>query len=252
MTFVDLYGEALDLELASADRTERFTTAKRKTATNAAQVEWVRRTGSFILEESEPVVSLTQEYDLQALIASNRFMRFATRQPYIKVVAGSVTTYIDGKNFPRLNIEDLDRDQPGWRQASADRPNGWYIREVGNTYLLGLFPPPKVPAGQTWTLIIPYVAYPNDMTADGDIPFENSPRLRAYHRGLAHFAASELERLRKNFSAVQMQLSLFDRWVREYQGDRADPAGTQVSFSHNYFSAAQRVSDLPPDPRRWP
>jgi hypothetical protein len=47
MDFVTLYGLELDRELGSADRTVLFTTARRKAAINAAQLEWVKRTECF-------------------------------------------------------------------------------------------------------------------------------------------------------------------------------------------------------------
>ena len=44
MTFLELYGTELDRELGTTDRTQRFTTARRKAAINAGQLEFVRRT----------------------------------------------------------------------------------------------------------------------------------------------------------------------------------------------------------------
>jgi hypothetical protein len=44
MTFLQLYGDYLDIELGSADRTALFTTARRKDAVNRAQLEFAKQT----------------------------------------------------------------------------------------------------------------------------------------------------------------------------------------------------------------
>lgn len=252
MEFLELYGDALDMELGSADRTNRFTTAKRKLAINEAQTEWIRVTGSFTRTASHGVLADTQEYDLQVLIGDDMFMRLAKRQPYFSMNDGSDTTYLEGDSFQRFYIEDLDRDEPGWRDAPAGQPKGFYIREEGEAFYIGLHPTPNEPVGSTWVLHVPYVAYADDMVDDADVPFEGAMRLRAYHRALVHYAAYLLEKLRRNYSVAQQQHAAFLAWTQEYLGDNANPAGDRVSYDHNYFSAAGRSGSDAVDPRRFP
>ena len=65
MTFLELYGTELDRELGTVDRTQRFTTARRQAAINAAQVEFVKRTECLTRSVSISLVDGTREYDLE-------------------------------------------------------------------------------------------------------------------------------------------------------------------------------------------
>lgn len=249
-TFVDLYSTLLDRELGSVDATQRFTTARRKAAINQAVQEWNRLTESYVVEATKAVVDNDQEFDLETIITADAFMKLASRQPYIKIVTASTTTYIDGKSFARKDIETLDREEPGWRGASASRPRNWYLRDDGTSVFFGMHPKADVLAGETWTLVIPYVAYVADMTADADIPFNSKQSLRVYHQALVHFAAAQLEKLRRNYQVSSAQLDAFLAYVHDYLGARKSNAGDQVEFATNYFSNASIRGDRDPDPLR--
>lgn len=250
--FSDLYGTDLDRELGSGDRTQLFLTAKRKAAVNQGQAEFVRLTECLVTEETEALVDETQEYNLLSIIASDKFMKFATRQPYIKkvVTATSATTYIMGKSFKYKPIEDLDRDEDGWRNASSGTPTNWYLRDDGAAVYMGLHPKPNIPATETWTLIIPYVPYPTDLSADADVPFNSRQNLRVYHQALVHFAAAQLEKLRRNYQVSSSQLEAFLAYVHEFIAAREPNGEEAVSFSHNYFAAASIRPTRPEDPYR--
>jgi hypothetical protein len=250
--FSELYGTDLDRELGSADRTQLFTTVRRKSAVNQGQVEFVRLTECLVSEETEALVDETQEYDLLSIIASNKFMKFATRQPYIKkvVTATSATTYLTGESFKFKPIEDLDRDEEGWRGASSGTPMNWYLRDDGSSVYLGLHPKPNIPSTETWTVIIPYVTYPTALSADADVPFGSRQNLRAYHQALVHYAAAQLEKLRRNYQVSSSQLEAFLAYVHEFIAGRKPSGGERVSFAHNYFAAASVRPARPEDPRR--
>ena len=60
MTFVELYADALDRELASADRNALFTVVRRKYAVNEAQREFTRLTDCYLKEVTIPLVDGTR------------------------------------------------------------------------------------------------------------------------------------------------------------------------------------------------
>ena len=68
MDFLTLYGTELDRELGTTDRTQRFTTARRKEAINAAQLRFLKRTGCVTKQTTIALVDGTQEYDVEATV----------------------------------------------------------------------------------------------------------------------------------------------------------------------------------------
>jgi len=259
MTFVELYGDELDTELGSADRTERFTNARRRSAINFAQREFVRLTDSFTREGEIVLTTTIGEYDLEALLDADTFLRFADQQPYITIVtSGGDTRTLQGRDFARLDIPALDREDSGWRNVAASTPVGWYLREDGGEVKLGLQPAPSIPAGDTWTLYVPYVAYPADMVNDTDEPFSataggnTKSSLVAYHKALAHRAAAELEKLRRNYDQVKAQLQTFMGYIQDYQARLRKTGGERISYSHSYLQDANRGHSWvrPEDPWR--
>lgn len=255
-TFSELYGTLLDIELGTADRTQRFTTARRKDAINRGMQEFIRLTGCFTREASTALSDETQEYNLESLISSNTFIRLADQQPYIKTVISSVTTYIEGKSLQRKDISVLDREDPSWRSATSGTPTHWYMREDANSVFLGLHPKPNIVAGDTWTLFIPYVAKAATMTGDTDIPFATTAAgtakrsLEPYHQALVHYATAQLEKLRRNYQVVGAQMEAFVGYVQDYLAEHRIRGGDMLYLSHDYFAAAQIRPERPPDPRR--
>jgi hypothetical protein len=257
MTFLELYGNALDVELGTEDRAERFTVGRRKTAINNAQREWVRLTGSFTQEGQVDLSDGIREYDLEAILDSASFLRFSEQQPYMQIIdADGVTSTYEGPNFERMDVPRLDLEQTGWRSTADGTPSKWYMREdQGRVYFgVNILPDPGV--GESWYVKIPYVSYAADMVADADEPFAitagGNPKktLRAYHQALVHYAAYELEKLRKNYQVGKMQKDLFMEYVQEYL-TRLGPTGPQrVGFAHNYMAAAMQHNPEASDPRR--
>lgn len=250
--FSELYGDDLDRELGSADRTKLFTTARRKRAINQGQLKFVQKTECLVYEEAETLTDEQAEYDLNSVIASTAFMRFAGRQPYIrKEDANGNYTYLMGDDFTYVEIAELDRSDPGWRNASAGTPFRWYVRTAsGGVKNIGLYPAPDIPSGETWILYIPYVVKPTALSADGDIPFDGEDSLEPYHQALVHYAAGELEKFRRNYQVSGAQFEAFQTYVDDFFGEMVPSGGEGVSFARNYFSEAQTRPARPPDPRR--
>lgn len=263
-TFSQLYGEYLDAELGSADRSSLFTTAKRKDAVNRAQLEFVKQTGCFQREASITVVDGTQEYDLDAtgIITSGDFLDVAPQGPEHQYTDsdGSIV-YTAGDDFPRIDIPQLNRESTGWRQTDtpSERPSSWYLREEGGSVYFGLVPIPDIGSGDSALVTLPYVAYPPDMTDDAHEPFSvvmgTSPKrtLRPWHQALVHYAAALLEPLRKNYQAEKRQRELFAGMVADYLQKQRPKNGQRVVFARNYYRESRaRFSGSRLDPRVWP
>lgn len=249
--FSELYGEDLDRELGTADRTQRFTTARRKRAVNQAQDEFIRATECLVVESEFEIVDQEQEFDLATVVPTDKFMRLATRQPFIKIDNGITVTYFGGKDLPRKDIETLDREEgTGWRSASAGRPLSWYIRDDSEAELLGIYPKAHVLPGETWTLVVPFVSKADPMVQDEDFPFNAKMSLEVYHQALVHYAAAQLEKLRRNYVVSAAQQDAFQAYVNEYIGNRGSNAGDVVEFARDYFGDASIRSDKGLDPRR--
>lgn len=250
--FSELYGILLDRELGSLD-TQLFTTVRRKAAINEAQREFVRLTGCLTRQATIALSDNDSEKDLEAVITADDFLMLTKDGVQLKQVSGSTTRYLAGPDFPRRDVPWLDRHMPGWRSASPATPQAYYIREDGGQVFLGFAPPLNITGSDTWSALVPYVAYPSDMSADADEPFtvsSNAKRtLRQWHQGLVHFAAARLELLRKNYPAYDRQMQLFNTYVTDYLQKQRRPGGQHVLMERDYLgdASSQRVPGLASD-----
>lgn len=263
MIFSDLYGRYLDVELGSADRTSLFTTARRQDAVNRAQQEFAKQTECFTKSVSIALSNGTREYDLETLITADDFVLIAQDgAEYVFTDASGNVTYRSGDDFPRLDLDVLNREQAGWRLTSgASFPQSYYLREEGGTVFLGFSEPPLIGAGESASMTLPYLATPPDMNADTDEPFSDSagtnPKrsLRPWHQALVHYAAALLEPLRKNYAGEQRQRGLFAAIIADYLQRHGKKGGSRVTFAHDYRAAARGrglVSRARLDWRVWP
>lgn len=242
-TFSQLYGDKLDTALASADRTKLFTTTKRKAAINDGQREFVKLTECLQRQASIAIVSGTAEYDLEASLSA--FTWLAKQGVEIKILQADGVTYryISGDDLPIRTIAYLNRNEPGWRSASAGTPTCQYQREDGGAVYLGFYPAPSVGTSETWTITVPYVALPADMSADDDVPFTVSANAKAslwpWHQALVHYAASQLEPLRKEVQRAELQSKLFAGYVADYLQKQRPKGGQQVTYTREYRQEAR-------------
>lgn len=77
-----------------------------------------------------------------------------------------------------------------------------YVMEGGNIYLT----PAPTEAG---SVVFSYVAMPNKLLKDTDMPFYGDPRVQAYHELLAYYAAWQLTFKDRDFEAAQQFMSFF-------------------------------------------
>jgi hypothetical protein len=248
VTFLQLYGDALDRELGTADRSQLFTLARRKAAINAAQLEWLKRTECFQRQISYTLTSSRQEYDLEA---ATNFGWIAEQGISIKIVSGSTTRYIEGDDLEVTTIARLNVEEPGWRAEAAGTPRKVYMRRTGGAVNLGLHPAPSISGSDTWYAIVQIVVVPADMSDDADEPFTCSGNtiasLRPWHRALPYYAAFDLEKFRKDAARQQANLQLWEVEVERFIGLEKPKGGRHVRFAKPY---RQRVVSCL-YPRRW-
>lgn len=250
MTFLELYGTKLDTELATADRTQLFTTARRQAAIRDAEREFVRITRCTTRLGVIPISDGVTEYAVYSTLTDYITLDGA---PSIRITGTSSVRYIQGPElFPRRTPQELDRLEPGWRAVSAGTPSSWYLRDDGALYL-GMTPAPDVTSPDTWAWLVPYIASPTALSADADVPFTVGgtamARLGEFHQALVHHAAGQLELLRKNYSEAGRQMQLFTGYVAQYLQDQRQHGHTELTLARNYFAESgrrQRASD----PRR--
>lgn len=256
MTFVDLYGDLLDRELGTVDRTQSFTTVRRKAVINEGQREFNRLTECFVREAAIALVDDTAEYDLEAAITALDFLRLSKQGVEVrKVDAAATSTYYAGDELPRRDIPWLNRYMAGWRTTTKGTPQSYRLRDEGGRTFVGLYPAPYVAAGETWTLTIPYIALPADMVADGDVPYTASSNARTtladWHKGLVHFGAAQLEKfVRKNMQGYSDQMQLFGGYVSDYFAKQAPKGGQRVTYARTYYGGGHAMRRQ--DPRRYP
>lgn len=246
MNFLALYGEALDFELGSEDRSQLFTVDRRKMAVNRAQREFARLTQCYIREFRVPLVDSTSTYDIEAA-TGDVFVNFSRRPVELIRTRGAEVTRTP---LERHDVPWLDLHKPGWRDSgTTGTPEYVAANPDGGLANILLSPTPRVPATETWEMLVAALATPGDLSLDTDLPFQlgvNPPTaLEPYHWALAHFAASLLERLRKDTDAVEKQLTLFGAYVQDYQGSQR-PRGShnRVSQQRNYLKPSHVVGAI--------
>jgi len=252
-TFLQLQGELLSRELGSDDTTVLFTSTRRESAINAAQLEFVKQTECYTKELSITLANGTQEYDLDSdAVLGGDFLWIASQGIEHSFTDSSANvTYTAGEDFPRVDIETLNEQTPGWRNtSSSNRPQSYYIREAGGNVYLGLYPKPLIGAGESAAVRVPYVAVPPDMSQASHEPFSITAggnvkqTLRPWHQALVHYAAALLEPLRKNYAGEQRQRQLFAAYVADYLQRHRPKGGHVVKLSRRYYAEARKGRSL--------
>lgn len=238
MTFLEMYGARLDLKLASTDRTERFTTALRKTAINEGIARFTDETNCYVKRASIALTDGTGEYDLETsgVISGEDYLRPAAVSPSLAITttATGAVRYIEGDDLPRVGEDALNHAEAGWRAAGAATPTGWYLRRATGVEYVGLSPAPDIPSTETWALLWPYVAIPPTLSADADLAFSGRIALFPYHDAIVAYAAAQMEELRKNYAMVDRRLAEFAAAGVRYRRDQAPVGGSRIRLATNW------------------
>lgn len=248
--FSQLWGDDLTVELGTNDTSVLFTDARRKHAINQGYRQFADLTECFTKRSSITVSSSAQEFNLNStsILPGGDFLRVAGDGPvYITTDTAGVQTILAGDDFPQRAIPYLDAVERGWRstQTPAD-PTGWYLRDDGGAKYLGLDCPADVSTSETAELLVTYVANPSSMTSDTQIPFAVSTNYRhdlyPYHQGIVHYAAHQMEKLRRDDERAQRQMQLFMGYVTRYLQAHRKKGTNGVRAARSYFTNAMRKS----------
>jgi hypothetical protein len=246
--FSSLYGTRLDRELGTDDSTVLFTTARRKQAINEGLGEFADLTECLVRTINIPITGGTSEYDLNSTlnIPAGDFVRFSKEPIEFSyfLAASSQTQTISGQSLPRRDVRWLDEYEPGWRQSTIASttmqiPSKHYVRADGPALFVGFTPQPGVASGDSASFKVSYIAQSPTLTSDTNYPytFNSSVRtdLAIYHQAGVHYAASQLEKLRRDDQASDRQLQKFMGYVTRYLQQMRVKGGRSMMTARSYF-----------------
>ena len=255
--FSSLFTARLDEEIGTDDASILFTTTRRKAAINQGMQQFAELTECFERTSTITIVGGTAEYDLNSTthIADGDFVRFSKQQVEFRYVdASSFLTVLAGDELVRRDIEWLNRYEPGWRVSTVASsvmqwPSIYYERMDGGARLLGFWPTPSTGSSASATVVVPYLARPTPMTSDTNEPFQVGAAvrldLRDYHQALVHFAAHQLEKLRRDDAASDRQLQKFLGYVTRWLQTHRIKGGLSLTMARNYFKTRSRAAQDP-------
>ncbi len=249
-TFESLYSDALDVELGSNDSAVLFTTARRKHAINEGYRQFADLTECLRRQSTISLSTGVQEYNLLSttVLPAGDFDRASGQAPVYHVLSsdGSLSQTLTGDDFPQRDVTWLDAADPGWRSTEVGTPVAWYLRPDGGSLYFGLSCPPDISSNETAKVVFPYIPQVSSMTSTGDQPFTLSSQvrtdLRPYQQALVHYAAHDLEKLRKDPEASDRQLQKFLGYVQRYLQMTRPKGGRTLRATRSYFRDAQSGS----------
>lgn len=260
--FSTLTGRLLDIELGTDDSTVLFTTVRRNAAVNDGIREFADLTECWRKQAIVSINSTQFVYNLNSsqTIPHGDFVRLAAERPVeytIRSSAGSSdVTVLSGPDLMQRSLQWYQRYRPSFstdEQSSSPRsPDSYYLLRDAYTQYLGFSPFPSSGTGTSQVLaaVVNYVALPQRLSSATDEPFQEAGvvavNMRPYHQATVHYAAAQLEKLRKNTEASQSQMAAFLAYVQRYLADARPKGGMMLSYAKDYFT--RRIAEL--DPRR--
>lgn len=241
--FSELYGTLLDYELGSNDSAVLFLSAKRKSAINEGLRQFADLTECWVRSSTITCSNGVGEYNLYSTVnvPGGDFVRVYGRGPdYVFTDTSSQVSHTAGDDLLRRDIPWLDAHDPGWQSTVVGTPETWYLRDESTALYLGLVPPPDISTSESAKVVWPYVARPSSLTSDTNVPFGGRTDLEPYHQAAVHYAASKLEKLRKDRVASESQMAAFMGYVQRFLMQRRPRGGQVVRFARGYFHEATR------------
>lgn len=257
--FSSLWGRLLTQELGSEDSTVLFTDARRQNAVRDGLREFAELTECLALTSTITITGGTGEYDLNSSLLSTSltFVRFASNQSveFHYTDASSHTTYLSGDDLPLRDVRWLNRYEPSWRDSTLNSsgmqvPILHYVRQDGPALFLGFYPVPSTGSSASAKVIVPYVPYTPVPSTNTDEPYtiNSSVRvdLRPYHVAAVHYAAHQLEKLRRDDQASDRQLQKFMAYVQRYWQAMRKKGGSSLTYARLYFRRGLRLQGEDP------
>jgi len=260
--FSSLYSARLDEELGTDDASVLFTTARRKAGITRGVREFAELTECFQRWQTVTIVGGTAEYNLNSttVIPDGDFIRLAMTPVEFEHTdkSSNVTILAGPDDLPLVDIKWLDANEPGWRLSTvassiSQMPSVYYLRPDGGNLFLGFWPPPSTGSSEAAIARVPYIALPPASTVGEPYTVNSSVRgdLRPFHQAAVHYAAHQLEKLRRDDQASDRQLQKFLGYVTRFLQNTRRKGGHMVQSAGNYFNRARgRGSWQQQDPRR--
>lgn len=248
MQFSSLYGSRLDRELGSADSTQLFTTTRRKAAINEGLQQFADLTECYQATADIAWPSKQISVDLSTYAGSTDFVRLTSEGASVTYTdSNGLAQVIGGDDLPRVDRTWLTRYRPGWQVSTVSTgtlqfPSAQFVDTEDGAYRIGLSPTPSAGStGATLTVRVPYVARPQALTSDTVEPFTDTngtvrADLRIYHQALVHYAAAQLEKLRRDTQASGEQMQQFMAYVERFKAASKRKGGQAIALATNYFT----------------
>lgn len=261
--FSSLWGRLLTQELGTDDSTQLFTDARRQAGINDGIQEFADLTECLVRVSSQVWPGGTQEIDLNLVsnLSDWDFVRLAAKQsPEFRYTdASSNVTVLAGDDLRQVDPAWLERFEPGWQistvaSSAKQLPQRFYLRPDGGQLMFGFWPTPSTGSSASIKVLIPYVARPPILVTATHEPFTIASAnvradLRIYHRATVHYAAHQLEKLRRDDAASDRQLQKFLGYVTRYMQSARQKGGTALTFARTYFRRSLGQGDQGVDPR---
>lgn len=259
-----LSGRLLDVELGSEDSTVLFTTARREGAINDGLREFADLTECWIRAVDytwSTAFTFLFPINSTAVIPEQDFVRLAAERAvefrYFSSVASTQVVTLTGPTLPERTVRWLDETKQDWLRTDASSglqlPESYHIAHQAGQVFMGFEPWPSTGTATSavFNVRFLYVAYHASLTASTSVPFAVGANarndLRPYHQAAVHYAAAQLEKLRKNIEASQQQMQLFVSYVRRYLDSTRIKGGNAIRTTRNYLSDHRR--QVGKDPR---
>lgn len=248
-----LSGRLLTQELGSEDSTVLFTDARRHSAIFDGIREFADLTECHIRRSTVTITGGTGEYDLHlaSIISNQDFVRFVTDQA-IEVHYTDASSYTSYITVPEKTVRWLDEYEPSWRHSTMvssgmQVPRYCYRRVEGGRHYLGFYPVPSTGSSASMKALVPYVAYPDVSTVSTHVPFTANGQvrfdLRPYHQGLVHYAAHQMEKLRRDDQASDRQLQRFMGYVQRYLQATRRKGTNALTYARTYFRRGSTMQE---------
>jgi len=242
-----LTGRLLDIELGSEDSTVLFTTARREAAVNEGIREFADLTECFRRSRQWTVTSTALFWNLLSTdVGSTDYVRLASeRGPAFFIYSSLGSTQVRvlaGEELPQRSLRYMDVYEPNWQAqqlvtSSAYRTPDRFL--LGGTQIAFWPRPSTSGSSAVFSGHVDYVAFPPRLTAATDVPYTVDGviryDLRPYHQAAVHYAAAQLEKLRKNIEGVQQQTQMFLSYVQRYLTANRPRGGTAITTTRQYL-----------------
>jgi hypothetical protein len=245
--FSNLYSSRLDRELGTDDQSLLFTTARRKSAINEGLTEFADLSECLTRWVAVAITDGVMEYNLNSTttIPGGDFVRLAKEDlSYVYQDASSQVSVATGDAFVRRDVGWLNRYQPGWSLATVSTgvqqiPSIYFLRPDEEALWLGFTPVPGLGSSASANVLVPYLAASPILTSDTQEPYTftlgSRHDLRIYHQAAVHYAAHQLEKLRRDDQASDRQLQKFLSYLARYAAATRVKGGRTINTVKSYF-----------------